>query len=83
MQDMIGTTLSRCNSADKKELRGLHDADLVSALDALALAKGLERTAYVDQVLKAHVVQSLSELNVVMAALRGNPYLTECSRSHP
>ena len=64
-------------SGETKELRGLAPADLVRALDAIALAKGLDRNAYVNQVLEAHVKSYLDELTVVTQMLRGNPLLTE------
>ena len=67
--------------ADTKELRGLAPADLVRALDAIALAKGLDRNAYVNQVLELHVRSYLDELTVVTSMLRGNPLLPESSRS--
>ena len=67
--------------ADTKELRGLAPADLVRALDAIALAKGLDRNAYVNQVLELHVKSYLDELTVVTSMLRGNPLLPESSRS--
>ena len=69
-------------SCDTKELRGLAPADLVRALDAIALAKGLDRNAYVNQVLEAHVKLYLDELTVVTSMLRGNPLLPEAQRSH-
>jgi hypothetical protein len=68
--------------ADTKELRGLAPADLVRALDAIALAKGMERNAYVNQVLEGHVKSYLDELTVVTSMLRGNPLLSDAPRSH-
>lgn len=67
---------------DTKELRGLAPADLVRALDAIALAKGLDRNAYVNEVLERHVKSYLDELTVVTSMLRGNPLLAESTRSH-
>lgn len=68
-------------SPETKELRGLAPADLVRALDAIALAKGLDRNAYVNEVLAAHVKSYLDELTVVTQMLRGNPLLTEGKRN--
>ena len=68
-------------SGETKELRGLAPAELVRALDAIALAKGLDRTAYINKVLDSHVKLYLDELTVVTAMLRGNPMLPESSRS--
>lgn len=66
--------------SDTKELRGLAPTEIVCALDAIAMAKGLERNAYVVQILKAHVEKYLDELNVVHSALRGNPLLKDATR---
>ena len=73
---------------EMKELRGLAPIDLVRALDAIAMAKGKDRNAYVNEILSAHVRSYLEELNVVSTTLRGNPLLGECTRnrtanSHP
>jgi hypothetical protein len=64
-------------SADQKELRGLADADLVRALDAIALAKGLDRNAYVNKVLSSHVASYFNELRLVQTMCRDNPLLAE------
>ena len=66
---------------DTKELRGLAPADLVRALDAIALAKGLDRNAYVNQILEAHVSSYVDELTVVTRMLQGNPLLKDSGRS--
>lgn len=66
---------------ETKELRGDAPADLVRALDAIALAKGLNRNAYVNDVLEAHVKVYLAELTVVTNMLRGNPLLAASDRS--
>lgn len=70
-------------SIDTKELRGLAPADLVRALDAIALAKGLDRNQYVNKVLEAHVKSYMDELTVVTNMMRGNPLLAEQARSVP
>jgi hypothetical protein len=67
---------------EKTELRGLAPADLVKALDAIALAKGLDRNAHVVNVLEAHVKSYLDEMTLVSSMMRGNPLLPEASRSH-
>ena len=66
---------------EMKELRGLAPADVVRALDAIALAKGMDRTAYVNQILEVHVRNYINELNVVTSMLRGNPLLSDAGRS--
>ncbi len=63
--------------SEQKELRGLAPIELVTALDAIAMAKGLDRNAYVNQVLLCHVHKYLDELNVVTTTLRGNPLLLD------
>ena len=64
-------------AADKTELRGLVPTPLAQALDALALADGLDRNEYVTRVLHGHVVVEVHKLNVRTRTLKGNPYLTE------
>ena len=66
---------------EMKELRGLAPIDLVRALDAIALAKGMDRNAYVNGVLEKHVRSYLDEPNHVTTTLRGNPLLTESGRN--
>lgn len=70
-------------ATEMKELRGQAPADLVRALDAIALAKSMDRSEFVNQVLRAHVVAYLSELTVVQNMLRGNPLLPDAGRSTP
>lgn len=65
---------------ETKELRGDCPADLVRALDAIALAKSMDRSKYVNQVLSAHVSSYLAELTVVTQMLRGNPMLPDANR---
>lgn len=66
-------------AADKTELRGLVSHDLASALDAIAMARGMDRHAYVVQVLDAEVKRVAHEAMVLHRVLRGNPYLLEPS----
>lgn len=67
---------------EQKELRGQAPADLVRALDAIALAKSMDRNQYVNEVLMAHVRQYLSEVSVVQAMLRDNTLMPEGRGSH-
>lgn len=62
---------------DKTELRGLCPAHLAQALDAIAMARGMDRNTYVVQVLEAEVKKVAHEAMVIGRVLRGNPYLTE------
>ena len=66
---------------DKTELRGLVSADLAQALDAIAMSRGLDRHAYVVQVLEADVKRVVHEASVIHRVLRGNPYLVHCHGS--
>lgn len=66
--------------AEHKELRGLAPADLVRALDAIALARGKDRNEYVVSVLEQHVRAYLAEMTVVQAMLKGNTLLPESTR---
>lgn len=62
-------------AADKSELRQLAPTHLLQALDAIAMAKGMERHAYIEAVLKAEVVKVGHEAMVVARCLQGNPLL--------
>ena len=64
-------------AADNTELRGLVTADLAQALDAIAMARGMNRHAYVVQVLEADVRRVAHETSLLSRLLRGNAYLTE------
>lgn len=62
---------------DKTELRGLCPAHLAQALDAIAMARGMDRNTYVVAVLEAEVKRVAHEASLLARMLRGNPYLTE------
>jgi hypothetical protein len=64
-------------STDKTELRGLVPAHLAQALDAIAMARGMDRHTYVTQVLDAEVRRVAHEASVLHRMLRGNPYGAE------
>lgn len=64
-------------AADKSELRQLAPNHLLQALDAIAMAKGMERHAYIEAVLKAEVVRVGHEAMVVARCLQGNPLLSD------
>lgn len=68
---------------EHKELRGLAPADLVRALDAIALARGKDRNEYVVSVLEQHVRAYLAEMTVVASMLRGNTLLPDAARRTP
>lgn len=70
---------SRANSGNK-ELRGDAPADLVFALDALAYSENMNRTAYVNKVLSAHVEVELHRASVLHSMLRDNPLLPTHNR---
>lgn len=59
------------------ELRGNCPKALLSALDALAMARNLDRTAYVNQVLESHVAEEVHKASVLVRTLRGNPFLPD------
>lgn len=65
--------------SEKTELRGLCPTDIVSALDALALSRGVDRTPYINAVLREHVVKELHRASVLMRATRGNPLLPDAA----
>nr|WP_174864106.1 hypothetical protein [Comamonas jiangduensis] len=64
------------------ELRGNCPKSLLSALDALAMARNLDRTAYVNQVLDAHVADEVHKASVLVRRLRGNPFLPDDLEGH-
>ena len=64
---------------DKTELRGLCPIELAQALDAIAMAKGMDRNAYVVHVLASEVPRYLAEASVALRTLRGNPLLAEAA----
>ena len=66
---------------DTKELRGDAPADLVRALDALALARDMSRNAYVLKILDEHVKFECHRINLQVAMLRDNPYLADTNRT--
>lgn len=68
------------SAIDKVELRGMAPLDLAQALDAIAMAKGLDRNSYVVQVLADEVARYLHEATVVTRVLRGNPLMPEDER---
>lgn len=70
-------------SGDTKELRGDAPAELVAALDALALVEHKTRHAYCLSVLGKHVEEMLHRHTVLANTLRGNPLLVSSHRSQP
>lgn len=65
------------NMADTKELRGDADANLVRALDALAMTEDMTRHAYMLRVLEKHVAEKLHKASLLHSMLRGNPHYPE------
>lgn len=68
--------------AEKVELRGLCPAELGQALDAIAMAKGMDRNAYVVHVLTSEVQRYLAEASLALRVLQGNPLVAEASRNN-
>lgn len=69
-------------SHEKTELRGLVPHALAQALDAIAMAKGLDRHAYVTAILEREVKRVSHEAMVIARTLRGNPYISESHGGH-
>jgi hypothetical protein len=61
----------------KTELRGLCPTELAQALDAIAMTKGMDRNAFVIQVLEQEVKRVLHDASVLHRVLRGNPLMSE------
>ena len=68
-------------SADTKELRGDAPADLVRALDALAMAEDKTRHQYCLEILEKHVALTLHRHSLIASMLAGNPLLPDRHRS--
>lgn len=66
---------------ETKELRGDAPADLVRALDALALSQDMNRHAYVLHILERHVMKELKRVNLINSMMVGNPLLPDSDRS--
>ena len=64
-------------TSNSMELRGQCPGHIVAALDALAMARGMDRTAYVNGVLGAHVEEEVNRASVLVRTLRGNPLLPD------
>lgn len=62
---------------DKVELRGQASAALAQALDAFAMADGMDRNAYVNKVLTEHVEKESRKTILRSRMLKGNPLFTE------
>ena len=57
---------------EKAELRQLAPRALLQALDAIAMAKNMERTAYIEAVLTREVKRVAHEAILVSRCLQGN-----------
>lgn len=64
-------------AADKAELRQLAPTHLLQALDAIAMAKGMERHAYIEAVLMSEVMKVGHEAMVIARCLQGNPLVSD------
>ena len=64
-------------AADKSELRQLVPACLVQALDAIAMARGVERHTYVESVLTMEVKRVAHEASVIARCMRSNPLMPD------
>lgn len=65
---------------EKVELRGLCHMELEQALDAIAMAKGIDRNDYVAHVLTSEVRRYLAEASLALKVLQGNALLPEDGR---
>lgn len=62
---------------EKAELRQLAPRALLQALDAIAMAKGIDRTEYIEAVLTREVKRVVHEASVVMRCLQCNPLASD------
>lgn len=65
------------DSHEKVELRGQAPVALAQALDAFAMADGMDRNAYINMVLTAHVEKEAHKTILRSRMLQGNPLFTE------
>ena len=70
-------------ASDKSELRQLAPNHLLQALDAIAMAKGMERHVYIEAVLSAEARRVAHEASVISRCLQGNPLLSDDSGVNP
>lgn len=68
-------------AAEKTELRGLAPTDLVQALDAIALSRGMDRTTLINKMLTTEVKRIGHEMNLLQRMARGNPLLSDADGS--
>ena len=66
-------------ASDKSELRGLAPTELVSALDAIAVSRDIDRTALINAVLGAYVNKVAHRSIVLQRMSRGNALLSDAS----
>ncbi len=64
-------------SIDKGELRGMASLDLIQALDAIAISRGVDRPQLVNSILEAEVKRIAHEANLLLRMARGNALLSE------
>ena len=69
-------------AADKTELRGLVSNELAAAIDAIAMARGMDRITFVVSILDREVKSVCHEAIFLHRTLRGNPYLVEPDGAH-
>mgnify|MGYP000980224434 CR=1 FL=1 len=62
---------------EKAELRQLAPRALLQALDAIAMAKGMDRTEYIEAVLTREVKKVAHEASVIARCLTGNPLASD------
>lgn len=66
-------------AAEKTELRGLSDTNLVAFLDACAMARRMDRNSLVNKILTRWAEEEAHRSNVLQRTARGNPLLSESS----
>lgn len=64
-------------ASEKAELRQLAPVNLLQALDAIAMAKGMERHAYIEAVLTREVKRVTHEASVIARCMVGNPLASD------
>ena len=67
-------------SIDKGELRGMASLDLIQALDAIAISRGIDRTQLVNQILESEVKKIAHEANLLLRMARGKSITSHGAR---
>jgi hypothetical protein len=78
----IAPTLARTDRP-MVELRGMCPKDVIDILDAVSLARDIQRTELVNEVLREYAARMAHLAMVVSRVTRGNPVLADANGGQP